>query len=574
MTTRMFWLLGVVAAIEPVQFETSIKPHNPAHSSWVQHARADADRVLQLNVAIRVDTHRLSELERVFFEVSDPDHANYGQHLTVDEVTELLTVPEDRTTRVRDFFLNSGATSAEMHPNRDSITVQMPVSAVEATLDTEIHEFRHSEQTGVSVWRASRHYSLPKNIAEDVVMVGELLQFPRLRSRTPPNLQVSELKSALKNECNVDTCDGKVTPSVLAARYKLPEPTETDKKADMAIGEFQGQGYDKEVVEAFGKACNVPGMADIKVDGDLSGVADGIECELDIQYIKAVNPNAPLTLKYNDEYSVLDYFKEITAKEDTPKIHSMSYGNDENQQSSTQYILTANTAFQKVGARGISIIFASGDQGVCGREGCDSPLPGYPDTNFKPDFPGDSPYITVVGGTDFLGDDIGDEQAWSSSGGGFSNVFPIPDYQKDAVAAYKARKDANLPPQAMWNNTGRGYPDIAALGGEKNPYCINTGDGWTGVSGTSASAPVVAGIFARLNALRIDAGKPVMGFLNPFIYKNPTVFNDVKHGLNDFGSGNGFTATAGWDAATGFGTPDFEALSKAVMAATTKEILV
>jgi len=172
-----------------------------------------------------------------------------------------------------------------------------------------------------------------------------------------------------------------------------------------------------------------------------------------------------------------------------------------------------------------------------------------------------------VGGTDFYGSVVGDEQTWRSGGGGFSDTFDIPPYQQEAVAAYKARTDANFPPQNLWNNTGRGYPDIAALAGEKNKYCVNSAfrDGFVGVAGTSAACPVVAGIFARLNGLRLAAGKPALGFLNPFIYQNPSAFFDVQHGSNPDSGIYGFTAVEGWDAATGFGTPNYEALAVAVM---------
>lgn len=152
-----------------------------------------------------------------------------------------------------------------------------------------------------------------------------------------------------------------------------------------------------------------------------------------------------------------------------------------------------------------------------------------------------------------------------SGGGGFSDTFDIPAYQQEAVAAYKNRPDANLPDQKFWNNTGRGYPDVSALGGQKNSYCVNAGGRFEGVAGTSASSPVVAGIFARLNGLRLAAGKPALGFLNPFIYQNPSAFFDVKAGVNKDTSKYGFTAVEGWDAATGHGTPNYEALAVAVM---------
>merc|ERR1712232_1382881 len=298
----------------------------------------------------------------------------------------------------------------------------------------------------------------------------------------------------------------------------------------------------------------------------------GIEAELDIEYIKSVAPKVPLTVVYDSQYSLLNWVNQITSLQNSPLVHSVSYGNDEVQQSGADYMRTCNTAFMKAGARGISILFASGDQGVCGRSGCGL----FTHARFHPDFPAGSPYVTAVGGTDFAGTDIGDETAWADSGGGFSDNFDIPDFQKDAVAAYKASPDADLPPQDLWNNTGRGYPDIAALGGQKNPYCVNVNGAFEGVAGTSAACPVAAGIFAKLNALRTSQNKAPLGFLNPFIYQNPTAFQDVTSGTNTGSSTRkyGFKAIKGWDAATGWGTPDFEALSKAAMATDERNIVV
>merc|ERR1712228_520069 len=105
---------------------------------------------------------------------------------------------------------------------------------------------------------------------------------------------------------------------------------------------------------------------------------------------------------------------------------------------------------------------------------------------------------------------------------------------------------------------------------------MGTGGSFEGVAGTSASCPVVAGVFARLNGLRLAAGKPPMGFLNPFIYKNPSGFQDVTSGCNKDSRNYGFTAVKGWDAATGLGTPDYEALKTLAVnvGRTTSEIVV
>merc|ERR1712160_174966 len=109
---------------------------------------------------------------------------------------------------------------------------------------------------------------------------------------------------------------------------------------------------------------------------------------------------------------------------------------------------------------------------------------------------------------------------------------------------------------------------------KKNSYCVSTGGRFAGVAGTSASCPVAAAIFAKVNGVRLAAGKPALGFLNPFIYKNPDAFFDVTSGTNSDAKTYGFTAVKGWDAATGFGTPNYEALAKAAMAAVEETVVV
>jgi len=436
----------------------------------------------------------------------------------------------------------------------------------ERALNTNLAVFVHSAHSKVRIVRSTTTYSLPQEIDEYVELVGELLQFPRLRQKHLMNLGAAADATAWPNACSASGCDGLVTPQVLAERYKLPNAADASVAGStMAVAEFQGQYYEDSDLSKFGDACH----RNVKVDNIIGGnkQSAGVESELDIEYIKAVAPNVPLTVVYSEQYSLLDWVNQISSMKDAPLVHSVSYGNDEIQQSSTSYMLTCNTAFMKAGVRGLSILFASGDQGVCGRSGC-----GFiQHAQFHPDFPAASPYVTAVGGTDFVTKGvIGDEMAWSSGGGGFSDTFAVPEWQKKAVADYLSASDADLPPSNLWNNTGRGYPDVAALGGQVNPYCVATGGSFQGVAGTSASCPVVAGVFALLNGLRTSKKQSPLGFLNPFIYQNGAAFQDVASGVNGAGRKYGFKAVKGWDAATGWGTPNYEALSKAVMAGMSK----
>jgi tripeptidyl-peptidase-1 len=272
-----------------------------------------------------------------------------------------------------------------------------------------------------------------------------------------------------------------------------------------------------------------------------------------------------LTDIYNNGYSILDWAKQVEdmADEDIPYVHSVSYGRDESQETGDEYIQAVNTEFQKLGVRGLSLLFASGDGGTNGREG------GW--KHFHAGFPASSPYVTAVGGTNFLEKDvIGSETTWSGSGGGFSDHFAIPDYQSKDVAGYLAAANDTYPPTTAYNSSGRGFPDVSALGGGSNQYLIYEYHKPGGAYGTSAATPLVASVFALLNELRLNASKPPMGFLNPFIYQNKQAFNDVTSGINCGSPAfcqhlkGGFPATVGWDPATGVGTPNYAELAKLV----------
>jgi len=307
----------------------------------------------------------------------------------------------------------------------------------------------------------------------------------------------------------------------------------------------------------------VTSTVDTTIGGNVERICEAggcVEALLDIEYIEAVANPIPLTVIYLSTFSLLDWVDQVISMEDPPLVHSVSYGNDEVQQTSAEYMESVNTQFMTAGAMGLSILFASGDQGVWGRSGVGA--------TYNPDFPAGSPYVTAVGGTDFATKSvIGEETAWSCGGGGFSDEFATPEWQADAVADYfsKAKAASVLPDSDLYNSTGRGYPDVSALGGQVNPYCVGIkGGSFGGVSGTSASCPVVAGVFAQLNNLRLANKKSSLGWLNPLIYTNGDCFNDVNDGsMNNCNRGTtGFAALSGWDPATGFGSPNYECLAK------------
>jgi len=217
--------------------------------------------------------------------------------------------------------------------------------------------------------------------------------------------------------------------------------------------------------------------------------------------------------------------------------------------------------FAKLAARGVSILVSSGDSGSGGTI---APIPG----KVWPSWPASAPHVTAVGSTMFIDNDAtgaSGEKATTQfgSGGGFAWQWDIPDWQKDATDEYLANPKAGLPREKDFNRNGRATPDLAALG---EGYKVIANGKTLGVGGTSASCPLVAGLVSLLNEYRLQNGKSSLGFLNPLLYKMgkaKTGYHDVTVGNNREDSmsimklSEGYTCTEGWDAVTGFGTPNF-----------------
>lgn len=164
--------------------------------------------------------------------------------------------------------------------------------------------------------------------------------------------------------------------------------------------------------------------------------------------------------------------------------------------------------------------------------------------------------MTSVGATAVTS--AGTETAADFSSGGFSNVFAQPSYQSAAVAGFLSTLGSTN--SGKFNRTGRGFPDVAAIG-QVLEIVVSGSVG--GVEGTSCSSPVFASMVSLINDALIAAGKSPLGFLNPFLYANPGAFNDITSGSNPGCNTNGFPAVAGWDPVTGLGTPDFARLKAA-----------
>ena len=301
-------------------------------------------------------------------------------------------------------------------------------------------------------------------------------------------------------------------------------------------------------------------------NGTMQPANVGLEGNLDIETVLGSSWPTPVTVwstggspRFNpDENTPTDtnepylaWAKYAVAQTSLPGVITTSYGDDE-QTVPESFAKAVCSLFAQIGARGTTLLVSSGDDGV-GTNGTCLSNDGKNTTMFIPNFPASCPYVTTVGGTKNFPEIVAfDPRNGYASGGGFSNYFERPSYQDVFVPNYIASLNGSF--NGLYNNNGRGYPDIAAQG----YHFITIYNGSiTPLDGTSCASPTAASVLGLVNDALIAAGKPKLGFLNPWLYKTGyKTFTDVVSGsaigCNETGSPFGFPAKVGWDAVTGF----------------------
>ncbi len=343
------------------------------------------------------------------------------------------------------------------------------------------------------------------------------------------------------------------SPLQVAQAYDFPSG---ENGAGQTIGIIElGGGYNTSDLNSFfsGLGITTPSVTAVSVDGATNSPTgdpngpDG-EVELDIEMAGALAPSAQIGVYFapNTDQGFIDAV--TTAVQDAtlkPALISISWGGPED--SWTEQSRDAlNSACQDAATMGITVLVASGDDGAS-----DGSSNGAPTV----DFPASSPYVVGCGGTKLTisGTAISSEQAWNelaanegATGGGVSEVFALPSFQQGANV-----------PAAPNGFVGRGVPDVAGDADPETGYNVFVDGQQAVIGGTSAVAPLWAGLLARINQ---SLGTNV-GYINPLLYSAAvdTSFHDITSGNN-----GDYSAGPGWDACTGLGTPDGEALMVAL----------
>ncbi|KAJ3923716.1 subtilisin-like protein [Lentinula edodes] len=575
---------SVLAFPSPRESHSQIKERVFPPRDWEIHSVAPSSHRIELKIGLPQPNFNI--LEKHLYEVSDPSHSRYGQHLSKEEVEALVAPHPESLALVTDWLVSHGIGEQDMtrSPAQDWITITVPVRVAEKMLDTTYHVWKHTS-SGESIVRTTS-YSLPIYLHEHVDVIQPTTTFARLKSfkstihrldmETGQIVEQSNTPIISASGISVDpSCNTTVTVTCLKQLYNATDITPSASINNSfgitgyldQFANFQDlqSFFAAQVPEAVNSSFTVLSVAGGQNNQTLSEAGD--EADLDIEFGFGITfpingtffttagsppfiPDLNTPTDTNEPYITwLDF---ILAQNEIPLVITTSYGDDE-QTVPESFAKRACAGFAQLGARGVSLTFSSGDGGV----GDGDPDPatqtcitndGTNKTEFLPLFPASCPYVTAVGGTIHV-----PEVAVDFSGGGFSNYFPRPSYQDAAVAAF-FENFPNGTYAGLFNPNGRAFPDVAA---QADNFQVIIG-GQTGlIGGTSAASPTFAGFVALLNDARLKAGLPSLGFLNPLFYSTAiSGFNDITTG-NAPGCGTeGFNATVGWDPVTGLGTPD------------------
>jgi kumamolisin len=443
-------------------------------------------------------------------------------------------------------------------PGSARLTLGGTVADVSAAFGVTLYNYSHP--TLGEFHARTGAVSLPAEVAGDITGVFGFNNHRILR-REP------RFKNA-KRASPADKSRPWFMPQELAGIYSFPQANAQGQS--IALLEFGGGVEDSDLKTYFAKIQQPqPEVQVVALDGvstDPSADPDSTgEVMLDIELVGALAAGAKVVVYFAtfDEKGLIDALSAVISdKANKPAVVSISWGWDENQPFQNGILWSpaaidhVNHSFLAAAHLGITVCVSTGDDGSEAQ---------IKDGRAHVNFPATSPYVLAVGGTSLhakktsKGQDHVTEVVWNGgpgdgTGGGVSDITPVPDWQKGIVPA-------SINPGHF---AGRAIPDVAANADPNTGYLVMSGGKFGIVGGTSASAPLWASLITRISAL---IGNPAGNF-NALLYSKFGPASESPGGhqspLRDIVSGNNdtdrlldgqFTAGKGWDACTGWGVP-------------------
>lgn len=511
------------------------------------------------NVTGPVDSNERMEVTIVLRRRSGPitiTHTSFGEHKYLDRLAYGAAHgahPAD-IALVEKFAHEHGLTVVESHIASRRIRLSGTTKSMQEAFGVSLSHYEVKE-SGVKYRGRTGEISLPEDMAPAVMAVLGLDNRPVAKPHFRYRGGVKSLRSKPAARPRDAANPTSFTALQLAQLYQFPAGLDGSGQT-IAIVELGG-GYTAADLNTYFGGLNIsptPNVIAVSVDNgqNTPGTdADG-EVELDIEVAGAIAPKANLAVYFapNTDQGFVDAISQAvhdTARQ--PSVLSISWGGPENSWTA-QALAAMNAALQDAAGVGVTVTVAAGDNGS---------TDGSSDNSQQVDFPASSPYSLACGGTAVqVQNGALSEIVWNeltaqegATGGGVSLQFALPAFQNAA----------HVPTQVTTGFAGRGVPDVAGDADPSTGYQIVVDGQQTVIGGTSAVAPLWAGLVALFNQ---QLGKPV-GYLNPALYGFPeSTFNDITTGNN-----GAYSAGPGWDPCTGVGSPNGQAILSALQAAAT-----
>ncbi|KAH8089885.1 subtilisin-like protein, partial [Cristinia sonorae] len=588
---------SLVAAIPSKFTAHRVKDATPSPREWVKRSRAPADASIELRIALPLDNWEV--VERHITEVSDPYHARYGQHLSVEEIKELNTPHQDSVDAVTEWLAAHGLHGDLLQRSTagDSFKVKVPVSVAEKLMKTEYHVWEHSDSGKLTI--RTTEYSVPSSVHEHI----DFIQPTTLFSLPPTPELISKRTGALSRKANDTTlpvsalsapssgCNVAVSPACVQQLYNM-DGIKGSASSGNGIGfaSFHDitplrENYRTFFEKYFPTAGAPTPWEVILVNGgrDTQNRSSAV-FEVVAQYGFGLTHPTPATVwstggqgpveatEYEESAPWEEYLDYVLSHPNPPPTIMLLY---EPLHPSAlvahaaflvpkEYAQRVCRQFGQLGARGVSVLYPAAETSL--GDASDDPNDticrsndGSNKRKFLPRFPATCPYVTVVGKT--VGIPETPDFVYPGSTG-FSEYFKRPLYQELAVSSYLKNHVTKGAYSGIINFRSSAYPDVAALGSWYE-YVFRNETGWI-MSCPSNTVSLFGAVVSNLNTVRLSKKLPPLGFLNPLLYAigalYPKAFNDMSTG-NIPGCGTpGFNASKGWDPLTGFGSPNFGVL--------------
>ena len=472
-------------------------------------------------------------------------------HIDAAQFAERFGADPADLARVEQFAQASALEVVEVRPAERRLTVRGSVAAVSAAFGVTLDDY--VEADGAHAYRGrSGPIHLPADLAEVVEGVFGLDNRPQ--ARTHFRVQQALPGDSTPSSIMARAVNRSYTPPQLATAYDFPAGG-SGKGQCVAIIELGG-GYKPADLKAYFTRLGIapPVIKSVSVDGagnhpiGDTASADG-EVLLDVEVVGAIAPGATIAVYFapNTDAGFLNAVSSaIHDPVNRPSVVSISWGGPESSWTA-QAMQAMDAVFQDAAALGVTICCAAGDDGSSDQRGLKAE-----NGVLHVDFPASSPFALACGGTRLDGAGTPRlETVWNqgrsggATGGGVSDVFALPAWQKSA----------GVPPSGNpGRHVGRGVPDVAGNADPATGYLIQVDGQQMVIGGTSAVSPLYAALIALCNE---QLGRRA-GYLNPLLYGLPMTagaFQDIRDGDNDISGRHGsYAAKEGWDACTGLGS--------------------